>query len=108
LLLLLTRCAAPPALHSFPTRRSSDLVAALPRLPNVRYSGLALNRKGVERAHDAGLLAVDVSIATWDEHSLDNANMTVDEATEQADRKSTRLNSSHVKSSYAVFCLKKK
>src|SRR5690606_41912449 len=26
----------------------------------------------------------------------------------KADRKSTRLNSSHVKSSYAVFCLKKK
>src|SRR5215475_12408578 len=26
----------------------------------------------------------------------------------RADRKSTRLNSSHVKSSYAVFCLKKK
>src|SRR5690606_41765469 len=26
----------------------------------------------------------------------------------QGDRKSTRLNSSHVKSSYAVFCLKKK
>src|SRR5690606_39858247 len=27
---------------------------------------------------------------------------------EQRDRKSTRLNSSHVKISYAVFCLKKK
>src|SRR5690606_41777008 len=27
---------------------------------------------------------------------------------EQGDRKSTRLNSSHVKISYAVFCLKKK
>src|SRR5690606_40457053 len=27
---------------------------------------------------------------------------------EQKDRKSTRLNSSHVKISYAVFCLKKK
>src|SRR5690606_40097484 len=27
---------------------------------------------------------------------------------EQTDRKSTRLNSSHVKISYAVFCLKKK
>src|SRR5690606_40881365 len=26
----------------------------------------------------------------------------------ESDRKSTRLNSSHVKSSYAVFCLKKK
>src|SRR5690606_41974907 len=29
-------------------------------------------------------------------------------AGEPADRKSTRLNSSHVKISYAVFCLKKK
>src|SRR5690606_40354669 len=30
------------------------------------------------------------------------------EAAAAGDRKSTRLNSSHVKSSYAVFCLKKK
>src|SRR5437870_10822842 len=30
------------------------------------------------------------------------------EAAEQIDRKSTRLNSSHVAISYAVFCLKKK
>src|SRR5204863_9291036 len=29
-------------------------------------------------------------------------------ATKPADRKSTRLNSSHVEKSYAVFCLKKK
>src|SRR5690606_41940324 len=29
-------------------------------------------------------------------------------AVEEVDRKSTRLNSSHVKISYAVFCLKKK
>src|SRR5690606_39691409 len=32
----------------------------------------------------------------------------LDEQLEAADRKSTRLNSSHVKISYAVFCLKKK
>src|SRR5207302_10221679 len=32
----------------------------------------------------------------------------VDAAAQQQDRKSTRLNSSHVKISYAVFCLKKK
>src|SRR5690606_20503992 len=31
-----------------------------------------------------------------------------DEITDGKDRKSTRLNSSHVKISYAVFCLKKK
>src|SRR5690606_42013211 len=30
------------------------------------------------------------------------------EVAEEQDRKSTRLNSSHVKISYAVFCLKKK
>src|SRR5690554_6952225 len=32
----------------------------------------------------------------------------VDPATHDGDRKSTRLNSSHVRISYAVFCLKKK
>src|SRR5690606_40787439 len=32
----------------------------------------------------------------------------IDEASTEKDRKSTRLNSSHVKISYAVFCLKKK
>src|SRR5690606_40608335 len=32
----------------------------------------------------------------------------VEIANEEIDRKSTRLNSSHVKISYAVFCLKKK
>src|SRR5690606_39477148 len=32
----------------------------------------------------------------------------VDEVLQDGDRKSTRLNSSHVKISYAVFCLKKK
>src|SRR5690349_23010429 len=31
-----------------------------------------------------------------------------DDPTEAGDRKSTRLNSSHVEISYAVFCLKKK
>src|SRR5690606_41737839 len=37
-----------------------------------------------------------------------NAIMMVDYALDAQDRKSTRLNSSHVKISYAVFCLKKK
>ena len=63
---------------------AEDVVGALPDVPGVRYSGLALNRRGVERAYDAGLGAVDVSIATWDEHSLDNANMTVEAAANQA------------------------
>src|SRR5690554_7633238 len=39
-------------------------------------------------------------------HSLLNSQPLVNE--QQLDRKSTRLNSSHVRISYAVFCLKKK
>src|SRR5439155_6798743 len=38
--------------------------------------------------------------------TFEGADVTVDEA--ESDRKSTRLNSSHVAISYAVFCLKKK
>mgnify|MGYP000515274402 CR=1 FL=1 len=40
------------------------------------------------------------------EECLEKANMTMEQV--DADRKSTRLNSSHVSISYAVFCLKKK
>src|SRR5207249_8258508 len=36
------------------------------------------------------------------------ASSTIDLAARRIDRKSTRLNSSHVSISYAVFCLKKK
>src|SRR5690606_8916728 len=42
----------------------------------------------------------------WDRESK-NLNTTADVIL-RVDRKSTRLNSSHVKNSYAVFCLKKK
>src|SRR5690606_41972831 len=43
-----------------------------------------------------------LSLSTPDEQRAFPADI------EQRDRKSTRLNSSHVKISYAVFCLKKK
>ena len=63
---------------------AEEIVARVSSIDGVRISGLALNRKGVERARDCGLKAVDVSIATHDRHSLDNANMTVEEALRQA------------------------
>src|SRR5437899_8783092 len=66
-------------LHSFPTRRSSDLLDQVFELTAgkrvVGLNGVAANRFG---------------------HRV------------FADRKSTRLNSSHLGISYAVFCLKKK
>jgi hydroxymethylglutaryl-CoA lyase len=57
----------------------------LPERDDVTYAGLALNQKGLERAHEAGLSHVDLSIATHDQHSRDNANMTVKEAVAQAE-----------------------
>src|SRR3989442_9976624 len=46
----------------------------------------------------------EAELREWEER---NARL-VPEVTAAGDRKSTRLNSSHVRISYAVFCLKKK
>src|SRR5690349_24164789 len=84
-----------PHLHSFPTRRSSDLVEDRRELAaddpaaeddeSPRHLGLAEQPFRVDAAR--GIEPLD----RWTQ-----------------DRKSTRLNSSHVETSYAVFCLKKK
>lgn len=65
-----------------------DAEAVCERLPDrdgVTYAGLVLNPKGLERARKAGLTQVDLSIATHNQHSRDNANRTVEEAVEQAE-----------------------
>src|SRR5690349_23337746 len=74
-------------LHSFPTRRSSDLARHRRRVP-----GLTSRRC----APSAGPEGAGVGLGP------------LPEGTGLPDRKSTRLNSSHVENSYAVFCLKKK
>src|SRR5699024_11832099 len=78
--------AACPVLLSFPTRRSSDLVGA------HHVSGTRL--ADLPTRHPTRL-DQDYSTA-WPGSGI------------VLDRKSTRLNSSHVSISYAVFCLKKK
>src|SRR5436305_10660726 len=73
-------------LHSFPTRRSSDLIGAIT---------LAIPRKTKWwRRSSAG--------------RAEGASIFLEAIEAKPDRKSTRLNSSHVRISYAVFCLKKK
>src|SRR5438045_7935806 len=64
-------------LHSFPTRRSSDLRLRRP---------VAVQRDGHDR----------------------RGQLVRPQRSCPSDRKSTRLNSSHLGISYAVFCLKKK
>src|SRR5436309_10602023 len=84
---------SPRDLHSFPTRRSSDLAQQRSRLPSrVERPSRRLDARRAARDDGADVRRAQLDVRP------DGAK----------DRKSTRLNSSHVKSSYAVFCLKKK
>src|SRR5690606_40537305 len=80
----------PRDLHSFPTRRSSDL-------EDLR------RQSGQQQVRDH---VPEIARAVERHRLLQRRRKLVQLATQ--DRKSTRLNSSHVKISYAVFCLKKK
>src|SRR5690606_41462808 len=100
---LVPRSGPRPALHAFPPRRSSDLgarVLALVREEAARALGLPAPDpvRPDEPLRDLGMDSVT---------AVDLRNR-IGARVGARDRKSTRLNSSHVKSSYAVFCLKKK
>src|SRR5207302_10354890 len=83
--------------HPFPTRRSSDLSreSMLYNKSETLY-GLDVAREEIRKKKSAVLCE-----GYFDCIGLHQAGV-------KKDRKSTRLNSSHVKISYAVFCLKKK
>src|SRR5439155_19934726 len=99
---------APLHLHSFPTRRSSDLHLAFldPRLafPLDPSWATFLWERG-RSAQEIERLKVWCFVPDQRVEALEEAEADQDTI---ADRKSTRLNSSHVAISYAVFCLKKK
>src|SRR5207249_11473782 len=94
-------CSAPHRdLHSFPTRRSSDL-----RRGEVeRQAGAAAIGEVMDGLHDDEVEYAVRVVASVAAHDVEG--VAVDAG--GRDRKSTRLNSSHVSISYAVFCLKKK
>lgn len=64
-------------------RDAEDLCTSLPRSPGVQYSGLVLNRKGLERLIVAGLDAADMSVSASETHSRKNANRSIAEALEE-------------------------
>jgi len=59
---------------------AETLVSRLPRRPGIVYTGLVLNPKGIARAVESGLEAVEVSISASDRHSRKNAGMSLDQA----------------------------
>src|SRR5690606_40937089 len=96
------------ALHSSPTRRSSDLgmnastfsarvtIATFSDIYSAVTSAIGTLKGPLHGGANEGVMRMLQEIG-------DPAV-----AADWVDRKSTRLNSSHVKISYAVFCLKKK
>src|SRR5699024_12295386 len=94
--------------HSFPTRRSSDL--SWVRLSDPRGSVVLCPSVGRRTAEAKQVF--DVSVACRERIGLQSHRHSIEQefgyAYGNRDRKSTRLNSSHVSISYAVFCLKKK
>src|SRR5205814_8660985 len=88
-----------PHLHSFPTRRSSDLIPFPNPIAGVRV-GLVNGRYVINPTYDEVRESrINLIVAGTEEAIV---------MVEAGDRKSTRLNSSHLGISYAVFCLKKK
>src|SRR5690606_40613082 len=92
------------ALHSLPTRRSSDLPVAGEHLS--QYLCADQRKLRLVARIGRGRLAAGGGCAALPPEGRLEVGLADD--FEQPDRKSTRLNSSHVKISYAVFCLKKK
>src|SRR5207302_9198942 len=95
-------------LSSFPTRRSSDLnqgflfqLYASTRIHEIAPFGWSPPQQ------EAFLRVQFNAQQGWYQQAYPQADHQIIFAEDQ-DRKSTRLNSSHVKISYAVFCLKKK
>src|SRR5690606_42006733 len=85
----------------FPYTRSSDLLDIAAGRPSAALARLR-QRGGLASADE-----VDALTALLPAIMLAHAGSTTTlYAPRDSDRKSTRLNSSHVKSSYAVFCLK--
>src|SRR5204862_6206230 len=84
----------PRDLHSFPTRRSSDLVRHQRNQTDVGTASSTPGQSPVQDQESTGIYGV--------------VNHRIAPNFTGRDRKSTRLNSSHVEISYAVFCLKKK
>src|SRR5205085_7906137 len=88
-------------LHSFPTRRSSDLSARRCSMP-CRHS---MRRSFTTPKPPRNSI---LRRCAWRCPPVKRCRPSYSAASKNVDRKSTRLNSSHSQISYAVFCLKKK
>src|SRR5690606_42066559 len=95
-------------LLSIPTRRSSDLNGEYENVANalIRFTNIGQLHKGIEidgkwRPLNTLMFRGYFTLGDW-QYDGSSPVYVIDEIDNSPDRKSTRLNSSHVKISYAV------
>src|SRR5207248_9511966 len=104
----LRSCGAPCYGHSFPTRRSSDLLRAVKKTPKTAVGNPSKTKVAVIGA--SGYVGEELVRLLLRHPHAELAAVTSRQfagkrlAEVFPDRKSTRLNSSHRTISYAVFC----
>src|SRR5690625_525057 len=104
-----SRCDRPPTFHpdppargSPPSRRRNHESSTLLRPPGHQDRGHPRARSAPGHSRDRCRMVRNLR------HRPARVSLGADLRPTRRDRKSTRLNSSHVATSYAVFCLKKK
>jgi len=65
---------------------AAEVIRLLPKKKDVVFSALVLNIKGVERAIEAGIKHLSISISASNTHSLKNANKTIEASKEEFTR----------------------
>src|SRR5699024_12578987 len=105
--LLLGWCRHARTLRSCPSRRSSDLKFLRRRRIRIFLFGSGLLCGGIRSGGGCSVVSLFLFAQKLGKlHSRKREYLL--KRRHRLDRKSTRLNSSHVSISYAVFCLKKK
>src|SRR5699024_11953849 len=106
--LFILSCSSPTShvLRFFPTRRSSDLHVIYASSSSVYGANPALPKNEYDWTRPLSPYAV--SKLGGESYVLAYQESYTLPSIAYRDRKSTRLNSSHVSNSYDVFCLKKK
>src|SRR5690606_39556838 len=103
---LLVRVIADAEIHT-PSLHDALPISMDTHLPDRRAIEVELADALIRIGDLAGMLDLDLASAVIEKMEY-NAIRADHKLSVRRDRKSTRLNSSHVKISYAVFCLKKK
>src|SRR5690606_41957488 len=102
------RLRADRELHSFPTRRSSDLWQDVYALLRRSCDVLIVETPHPDEDDTGARVVAETKHRIdplWERMEADGEVFATTPGPNGIDRKSTRLNSSHVKISYAVFCL---